>query len=290
VRQSEFALAICRRVAVVVALLFVREAAAQGGVAPSPEEIRDLIKAGRYADAETAARAHLAVTEAATGCESLETAEAMDLLVDSLWRGGKAKSGRAAELAEEALAIKVKAVGERDRRVSDSLVDGANAWETIGNRSRARALLERALGISTDLWGPDDRRVALIHNNLGSVLYELEPPESERHMREALRIYEAVDGPESDEVADVLNNLANLAANRGDLAEAEEGYRRVIRIHEQALGARHPTVGSDYSNLGYLHTETGDYEEARSELEHALSILQEALGREHPCTPLLTPA
>lgn len=267
-----------------VALLFVCEAAAQAGATPAPDEVRQLIKAGRYADAEAAARRHLAATEAATGCESLETAQAMDLLVDALWRGGKAKSGRAAELAEEALAVKEKAVGERDQRVSASLVNAANAWKAVGNQARARALLERAFGISIDLWGPDDRRVALIHHNLGSTLYELEPRESERHLREALRIYESAAGPESDEVADALNGLANLAADRGDLAEAEEGYRRVIRIHEQTLGARHPKVGSDYQNLGYLHTETGDYEEARSELEHALSILQEALGREHPKT------
>src|SRR5262245_48729465 len=52
----------------------------QAAVAPSPEHIRELIRNGSWPDAETEARQLLSVAESTSGADSLEAAQALDLL------------------------------------------------------------------------------------------------------------------------------------------------------------------------------------------------------------------
>ena len=254
----------------------------QGAVAA--ETIRQLIRDGRYAEAESAARVHLAAVERAEGCESLETARAIDLLVESLWRGGKSRDAGALELAEEAIAIRQNALGDSDPELSDSLSHVAIVYGELGRHKDARRLFEQALAVATAAHGAQDDRVARIHLNLGSILREVDPLASEGHFTESLRLFEDAEGPESPRVAEALNDLANIWADRGQFAEAEEAYARVLRIKQSSLGPEHPDVAVGFANLGYLHVETGDYETARDELERALAIREKSIGREHPAT------
>ncbi len=248
------------------------------------EAVRDLIRSGKYAEAEKAARALLAAAEKTGGCESLEAAEAMDLLVDALTRGGKAGSVETLALAEEAVATKEKALGLDDVRVGNSLLLEASVLRRRGRHAEARGLLERGLAITTAELGPDARRAVPFHNNLATELQESDPAAAERHGREGLRIVEAVDGPESEAAADIRANLANIAADRGEMARAEGEYGRALLIYEKGLGPRHPKVATLYHNLGYLHFEMGDHERARAELEKALEIREQTIGRAHPQT------
>ena len=256
--------------------------ASQPALAPL-EDIQRLLKDGRYGDAEKAARELLAATEASKGCESVETAEVIDVLVEALWRGGTTKSGEGLELARRAITIKEKALGPEDARLVDSLTAAGNVLIASGKYAEARPVLERALSLALQAHGPDDLRVGSAHSSLGSALSEIDVNGSERHRREALRILELT-APDSIEVADALNGLANCVADRGRFAEAAEVYRRSLRIRETVFGPRHPAVAQSYHNLGYLHLEIGDYEEARTELEHALSIREETIGRKHRAT------
>ena len=157
-----------RTAALAVAVFVVCAAQANVSVPPprgadSPEQIRQLIRDGRYADAELAARAFLAAAERAAGCESLETARAIDLLVESLWRGGKSRRAGALELAEEAITIRQKALGDSDPELSDSLSHAGLVCGELGRHADARRLLERALVVATATHGDRDDRVARIH-------------------------------------------------------------------------------------------------------------------------------
>lgn len=81
------------------------------------DEIRGLIKASRFAEAEDRARALCTENETTHGPRSLETARALDLLVEAMWRGGRGHLPEARELAERAVDIKERAaaVEERER-------------------------------------------------------------------------------------------------------------------------------------------------------------------------------
>ncbi|HEY6542300.1 MAG TPA: FxSxx-COOH system tetratricopeptide repeat protein, partial [Ktedonobacteraceae bacterium] len=66
--------------------------------------------------------------------------------------------------------------------------------------------------------------------------------EAEPLYQRALRFREQLLGPEHLDVAQSLNNLANLYQQQGKDAEAEPLYQRALRIWEQQFGSEHPMV------------------------------------------------
>jgi tetratricopeptide (TPR) repeat protein len=52
--------------------------------------------------------------------------------------------------------------------------------------------------------------------------------------------------------ATVLNNLALLLENQGDLAAARPLYERALAIREKALGPEHPETATGLNNLASL--------------------------------------
>ena len=64
--------------------------------------VKELLESYEYAKAEMLARDLLADTKKTHGAESLEAAKAMDLLVEALLKGGKAKEPESTDLAESA--------------------------------------------------------------------------------------------------------------------------------------------------------------------------------------------
>src|SRR5262245_45216642 len=60
--------------------------------------------------------------------------------------------------------------------------------------------------------------------------------------RRALALLEKQLGPDHPDVAQLLNNLAELYRNQGRYADAEPLYRRALAIREKALGRDHPIV------------------------------------------------
>ncbi len=228
------------------------------------------------------ARGLLQAAESTKGCESVEAADAIDLLVDALTRGGKARSEETAELADRAISIREKALGPDDTALYSSLVLKGNLLQDLEKRSEARLLFERALELAVRAYGPDAARVGVLHHNLGNLLRETDVDGAEKHFREALRIFELVRGPDSRDVADVLDGLASCAVGQLRYTEAEELYLRSLLILQQTDGPRASRSAGVHSNLGNLYNETGDYERARVHLLQALSIQEEALGSQHP--------
>jgi tetratricopeptide (TPR) repeat protein len=98
----------------------------------------------------------------------------------------------------------------------------------------------------------------------------------------ALRIDEAVHGPEHPNVAIRVNNLGTVLQNLGDLAGAKAAYERALRIDEAAYGPDHPAVAADTNNLGGVLRALEDLPGAKAAFERALSIDETVNGPEHP--------
>ena len=101
--------------------------------------------------------------------------------------------------------------------------------------------------------------------------------------RRALAIDENRFGPDHPDVADSLNNLAQLlhqATNR--LGEAEALMRRALAIYERSVGAEHSSVAVGLSNLAQLLQDTNRIAEAEPLHLRALAIDQTTYGPEHP--------
>lgn len=100
-------------------------------------------------------------------------------------------------------------------------------------------------------------------------------------MERALALRREALGPEHVEVAEVLNELGDLAWSQGQYTQAEPLYQQAQALWEAALGPRHPKVATALNNLATLSLNQGQHARARELAERALAIL-EAAGSSHP--------
>ncbi|HST24273.1 MAG TPA: CHAT domain-containing protein [Blastocatellia bacterium] len=97
-----------------------------------------------------------------------------------------------------------------------------------------------------------------------------------------LAIVENVLGPEDQNVATALNNLAYLYEEKGDYTKAEPLFQRALAIREKALGPQHPDVATDLDSLAVLYYYKGDYTKAELLYQRALAIREKTLGQKNP--------
>jgi tetratricopeptide (TPR) repeat protein len=149
--------------------------------------------------------------------------------------------------------------------------------------SEAKVLLERALAIGEQTYGPEHPNVAIRLNNLGAVLRaEGDLAEARTLLERALAIGEQTYGSEHPEVAIRLNNLGVVLKDEGDLAGARIHFERALASDEQTYGPEHPNVAILLNNLSWVLQAEGDLAEARKHLERALAIDEQTYGPEHP--------
>lgn len=239
--------------------------------APSPSP-RTLIDAGRYAEAESQARRLLLL--------SPESNEGLDLLVEALWRGGKAAHPETLQLATQALE-REQAIG--DRAAAAGLYNRANIQRAIGNRDAARSDFERALAIRERLFGPTSREVAQSLAGLAaSYLDAGEIPRALQLFERAMAIRQQRNGPRAAETAQAMNNVALVSRLSGNNARAATLLTEAIRIWERTKGPDHPHVGQALENLAAVYRALGQPARARPLLDRALKIKEQALGPMHP--------
>jgi tetratricopeptide (TPR) repeat protein len=100
-------------------------------------------------------------------------------------------------------------------------------------------------------------------------------------LRRALKIKEMLLGPEHLDVAQSLNNLAELLREQGNYREAESLHRHALEIRENQLGIDHSDVAQSLNNQAVLQLNQGKYTEAEQLLCRALEILEKQLGLDH---------
>jgi tetratricopeptide (TPR) repeat protein len=101
-----------------------------------------------------------------------------------------------------------------------------------------------------------------------------------RFWREALKRQEAATGPDSSNVAMILNVLAQVL----DPADAIPLLRRALALDRKVLGPGHPEVGATDQLLAGALLASGKASEAVEPGREALSILADKLGPDHPRT------
>jgi len=78
--------------------------------------------------------------------------------------------------------------------------------------------------------------------------------------------------PDHPNVADGLNNLAELSRSQGQHEQAEPLYRRSLAIREKALGPDHPDVAATLNNMAVPFGQTGR-EKAAEELARRAAVI-----------------
>ncbi len=132
-------------------------------------------------------------------------------------------------------------------------------------------------------WGMAFREAAQLLNQAGWYLRDRgQYVEAQPLYQQALTIRERILGPEHDEVASSLTNLAELYHNQGKYAKAESLYQRALAICEKSLEPDDPEIARTLNNLATLYRAQGKYGQAEPLHQRALTILEEVLEPEHP--------
>ncbi len=101
-------------------------------------------------------------------------------------------------------------------------------------------------------------------------------------LEKALNVAEMVYGAFHPDVAVIVNNLASVLQDRGEVVSAQSYLERALEIAEMSYGPRHPVVASILNNLGGILVSRGDITGGRPLIERALAIIEEIDGHDHP--------
>jgi tetratricopeptide (TPR) repeat protein len=258
-------------------------AAKDPGAAAREEEIRGLLKDGRYEEAARLAQAYLVSVEGASGAESIRTADALDLLVESLRKSGKGHEPASLVLARRAVSIREKLLGPRDLTLARSRQALANVLESSGDLAGARQLFEKVLEIRTASLGrhPD---VASSLNSLGNVLLAQDDYAGAKQRYElALEIQRETLEPSDPAMARTLHRLGMLLTRTSDFAGARRRFEEALSIYGDGAAGKSETAGL-LNSFATLLEQMGEIENAVSTYRRALEVRRLQFGPRHPQT------
>ena len=100
-------------------------------------------------------------------------------------------------------------------------------------------------------------------------------PEATALIMHALTIQEQAPGREHLDVAESLNELAELSREQGKYVEAKSQSKRALTIREQVLGLDHPDRATTLNHLARAYHSQGLYPEAEPLYRQALTIREQ---------------
>jgi tetratricopeptide (TPR) repeat protein/CHAT domain-containing protein len=211
----------------------------------------------------------------------LQEATTLNLRVFELWRAGKSRE--ALPLAQRAVAIRGKVLGERHPDYALSLFNLAAQHQALGQWKEAEALYRQAREIEKQVLGERHPAYATSLNNLAALYQDQgDFAKAEALYRQALEIYKQLLGERDPAYAQSLNNLAALYQAQGDYAKAESLYCQAREITRQVLGERHPDYALSLNNLADLYKAQGEYARAEPLFRQARDLIKQMLGERHP--------
>jgi len=147
-----------------------------------------------------------------------------------------------------------------------------------GELAKGRTLLESALALWQEMFGPTDCQVAATTLDLAFAhrlagRYEL----SEQHARRALGIYETSCAPRNLALHQTLISLSAAEIMLGRYAEAESNLSRALSVLGPAPEREGPEAAAVFSNLGLLYLKQGRYFDAERSYRRATAIQDNGL-------------
>lgn len=102
------------------------------------------------------------------------------------------------------------------------------------------------------------------------------------YFHKALASAEAQHGPQSEEVAKVLNNLGVVYNELGEFSKALDHLQRALEIRVAVHGEENNLTATTYQNLGNTYLVSGDPNKALEYFQKALEINQKVLDPDDP--------
>lgn len=167
--------------------------------------------------------------------------------------------------------------------VADALLDMGSIYSATGRADEAVAVIEQAVELRVEAYGPDHPQTANALRELGTGLSKLERfDEAEVQLKRALEIQEDARGRTTRQVAVLLDDLGRVFRARGDLDAAIERHREAYDILAAVEGGEGPPLVVSGLNIGYTLNAAGRREDALAEFVKALEMAERVSGPEHP--------
>src|SRR5687767_10315685 len=271
----------------------------------------------KYADAESLARAGIAVSSATLPRDHPQVAEgtevlgrilsekgdykaAITVLEDAVRRRGAADTESAEyasalyELASAqfyagnhdasdslhrvVLALHRRIYGQQHPSVSDDLINLGAGQQERANYPEAERFYREALAITVGHYGQDHFKTAANLTMLGrNLVMQNRFDEATQVLRQALAVRERVYGPMHPAVASTVNEIGSVALQQSRYDEAADAYRRMIRIYQAVHRGRHYMIGIAQGNLASTLMAQKKNREAELLFREALAMYEQTL-------------
>jgi non-specific serine/threonine protein kinase/serine/threonine-protein kinase len=195
-----------------------------------------------------------------------------------------AEPKQALALAEAALRD-AAALPARDEVRIRLRMDQAQAISALGDRPRARKLLEDLRADSLELRGESDPATMEVTNNLAILLGRMGEPQAGRALLEKLvPLRERTLGRDDADTLSSLHNLAVMRIMTGDKDGAVALQRGLVETQTRRLGAEHPQTLAERGNLSNMLIDSGKAKEALPIAAAVVEADARVLGPDHPQT------
>lgn len=166
-----------------------------------------------------------------------------------------------------------------------TLINCATAMRAAKQYDQAEDLYTQALHCAEQVFSPDDRRIAALHNNLSMLYQETGRAEASEHeLREARRILrEASDNPSTDiDLASSCTNLALTLLDEGKTDDAHAYADEALAIHAtaRAQGVDSAHYAAALAGAAQVRFAQQKYGEAAAYYREALNLIEDRYGRD----------
>jgi serine/threonine protein kinase/tetratricopeptide (TPR) repeat protein len=184
---------------------------------------------------------------------------------------------------EESLQLNRELLGPHDREVAAVLFEMARLFTWTDELDAAERAAEESVKILRDSVPERHPDRVLAEARLGEVLFV------QNRINDAAPIFERtleaeklLFGENSQQVADILDSLAQIRRAQGQLEQAEDYQRRALQSHAIAMGQEHYTTAYYRTSLAALLLRRARYGEAEKLLTHSLETYSRVLTPDHP--------
>jgi serine/threonine-protein kinase len=184
--------------------------------------------------------------------------------------------------ARAALAINQRIFGDEHPATAQVMAFLGQALKIFRRYDEAEPLLRQAVTVHRRFPPADRNELATMFLDLGAVLTATgRAQEALPLIEEALALSRELNGEESVQVADALNNLGNLRAALNDPAATEAAYRASIDIHRRLKPIR-LTFLNPLHNLCAMLLPQGKIDEVEALLREGETFCRESIGENNP--------
>lgn len=255
--------------------------------ASSAAAIQQRLDDGRPAEAETLARAAVEDARGKLGRDTIETANLLRLLGDTLY--DQQRYAEAEPFFREALDIRQTKLEPGSEDVAHSATDLALTLKELGRYGEAEPLFRQALRIREALVGPDHMDVARSLARLSRMFARKDDyAQAAPLLARAVAIAARARGAGDRTVVLWTGELAQNLHDAGDLAAAEPVYRRAIEAAAASFAADDADLANVRQGLGNLLRQTGRAGEAEPLYRASLAAWKVSLGPVHRKTAMAT--